>query len=133
VQSLVVSLQALSYRLSALLKARQQPQAAEVAEQLTQDVRQWRQAMQTLFQRWSEDPAAAPQTNLEQRLNDRLAALEQRISETFEFIGRDKLDQEAYRNFYRLLGGFRGVSEAMLRYAQLNGRVNLMQWQENRF
>ena len=133
VQSLVVSLQALSYRISALLHARQRPQAAEVAEQLTQDVRQWRQAMQTLFQRWSEDPAASPDANLEQRLNDRLAALEQRISETFEFIGRDKLDQEAYRNFYRLLGGFRGVSEAMLRYAQLNGRVNLMQWQENRF
>jgi hypothetical protein len=89
--------------------------------------------MQTLFQRWSEQPAASPDANLEQRLNDRLAALEQRISETFEFIGRDKLDQEAYRNFYRLLGGFRGVSEAMLRYAQLSGRMNLMQWQENRF
>ena len=133
VQSLVVTLQALSLRISALLEARQQPQAAEVAEHLTQDVRQWRQAMQTLFQRWSEEPAVAPDTDLERRLEDRLAALEQRISEAFEFIGRDKLDQEAYRNFYRLLGGFRGVSEAMLRYARHSGTMNLMQWRESRF
>jgi uncharacterized membrane protein YgaE (UPF0421/DUF939 family) len=133
VQSLVVSLRALSFRISALLEARRRPQAAEVAEHLTQDVRQWRQAIQALFQRWSQEPALAPEANLEQRLNDRLAALEQRISETFEFIGRDKLDQEAYRNFYRLLGGFRGVSEAMLRYARQSGTMNLMQWRESRF
>ena len=133
VQSLALSLQALSYRISALLEARKQPQAAEIAEHLTQDVRHWRQAIQAYFQRWSEQPALAPETGLEQRLQDRLARLEQHINEAFEFIGRDKLDQEAYRNFYRLLGGFRGASEAMLRYAQLNGRMNLMQWQENRF
>ena len=133
VQSLALSLQALSFRISALLEARQQPQAAEIAEHLTQDVRQWRQALLAYLRRWSGEPALAPETGLEQRLKDRLARLEQRIDEAFEFIGRDKLDQEAYRNFYRLLGGFRGVSEAMLRYAQLNGRMNLMQWQENRF
>jgi uncharacterized membrane protein YccC len=133
VQSLVLSLQALYHRISALLDARQQPQAAEIAEHLTQDVRQWRQTLQAYFQRWSEEPALKPETGLDQRLKDRLAALEQRISEAFELIGRDKLDQEAYRNFYRLLGGFRGVSEAMLRYAQLNGRMNLMQWHESRF
>jgi uncharacterized membrane protein YccC len=133
VPSLAVSLQALSFRISALLEARQQPQAAEIAEHLTQDVRQWRQALQAYFQRWSEEPALTPETGLDQRLKDRLAALEQRISEIFEFIGQDKLDQEAYRNFYRLLGGFRGVSEAMLRYVRQSGTMNLMQWRESRF
>jgi hypothetical protein len=123
----------LSFRISALLEARQQPQAAEIAEHLTQDVRQWRQALQAYFQRWSEEPALTPETGLDQRLKDRLAALEQRISEIFEFIGQDKLDQEAYRNFYRLLGGFRGVSEAMLRYVRQSGTMNLMQWRESRF
>jgi hypothetical protein len=133
VQALVVTMHALSFRISALVEARQQPQAAEVAEHLTQDVRQWRQAIQALLQRWSEEPAVAPETNLEQRLQDRLTALEQRISEAFEFIGRDKLDQEAYRNFYRLLGSFRGMSEAMLGYARQSGTMNLVQWRESRF
>jgi hypothetical protein len=133
VHSLALSLQALSYRVSALLEARQQPQAAGIAEQLTQDVRQWRQALQAYLQRWSQEPALAPETGLEQRLKDRLAGLEKRISETFEFIDRDKLDQEAYRNFYRLLGAFRGVSEAMLRYARQNGTMKLEQWRESRF
>ncbi len=133
VQSLVVALKALSFRISGLLEAQQQPQAAEVAEQLTQDIRQWRQAIQTLFQRWSEAPAEAADTGLEQRLHARMAALERRISEAFEVIGRDKLDHDAYRNFYRLLGGFRGVSEAMLRYARLSASMKLVQWRESRF
>ena len=133
VSLLAIELQALSFRLSALLEARQQPQAPELAEQLTQDVRHWRQALQAYFQRWSEEPALAPETGLDQRLKDRLDALEQRISETFEFIGRDKLDQQAYRNFYRLLGGFRGVSEAMLRYARQSATIDLMQMRESRF
>ena len=100
---------------------------------MTQDIRQWRQAIQALFQRWSEAPAEAAEIGLEQRLRVRMAALEQRISEAFEFIGRDKLDYDAYRNFYRLLGGFRGVSEAMLRYAKLSGSMKIVQWRESRF
>jgi uncharacterized membrane protein YccC len=133
VHFLVNELQALSFRISALLQARQQPQAAALARELTPDIREWRLAMQTLFRRWSAQPAIATDTGLEQRLADRLAALEGRISETLERVGEDQVIQQEYRNFYRLLGGFRGVSEAMLRYARQSGTMNLMQWRESRF
>jgi uncharacterized membrane protein YccC len=133
VRSLVVELQALSFRISALLEARQQPQAAALARELTADIREWRLAMQALLRRWSAQPAMVSDTGLEQRLADRLAALEGRISETLARVGQDQVAQQEYRNVYRLLGGFRGVSEAMLRYAHQSGTMNLMQWRESRF
>ena len=133
VRSLVIDLQVLSLRISALLEARQQPQAAALARELTPDIREWRQAIQALFRGWSDQPALVSETGLAQRLDDRLAALERRISESLARVGEDQVAQQEYRNFYRLLGGFRGVSEAMLRYARQSGAMNLMQWRESRF
>ncbi len=75
----------------------------------------------------------SPNSALEQRLTKKLSELETRISETFEQSGADRLKDEDYRNFYRLLGGFRGVSEAMVGYARLMKAMNLDEWRESRF
>ncbi len=133
IQSLVTNVQALSYRISGLIDARRLPQADSLVEELTQDMRQWRLAMQALFRRWSEQPSAEPEQSLEDRLQNKLSTLEERISESFERIGEGRLKREDFQNFYRLLGGFRGVSEAMVAYARLSGAMNLMPWRENRF
>jgi hypothetical protein len=36
-------------------------------------------------------------------------------------------------NFYRLLGSYRGLSEALVEYVQLAEGINWMQWEEARF
>ncbi len=54
VQALVINLQALSYRISGLIEARQRPQSEFLVQELTQDMRNWRLAIQSLFQDWSE-------------------------------------------------------------------------------
>jgi hypothetical protein len=63
----------------------------------------------------------------------KLTQLETRISESFERIGEGRLNREDYQNFYRLLGGLRGVSEALVAYARLSGAMNMVQWRESRF
>jgi hypothetical protein len=133
VQELVAKLHALSFRLRALIEARQQPQAESIARELTQDIRQWRVAIQALFDDWSKRPEQRPQQALDERPHNKLASLEARISDSFEKIGKETLVREDYQNFYRLLGAFRGLSEALVAYADLNGRMNLAQWRESRF
>ena len=133
VRALVINLQALSYRISGLINARQLPQSEFLVQELTQDMRNWRLAIQSLFQDWSEHTTVESESALEQRLSNKLSELENRISETFEQTGAGRLKDEDYRNFYRLLGGFRGVSEAMLGYARLMNTMNMNQWRESRF
>jgi uncharacterized membrane protein YccC len=133
IQALVLNLQALSYRISGLVAARQLPQADFLVQELTQDMRKWRLAMQALFQDWSGQAPVESEQALEQRLENKLSELEARISETFEQAGEGRLREEDYRNFYRLLGGFRGVSEAMVSYARLMSAMKLDEWRETRF
>jgi len=133
VRALVINLQALSFRINGLIDARQQPQAEALVQELTQDMRTWRLAIQALFQDWAAQTSIESEQALEARLTKKLSQLETRISETFEQIGEGRLKPEDYRNFYRLLGGFRGVSEAMVGYARLMSAMNLDEWRESRF
>jgi len=133
VQALVINLQALSFRISGLIDARQRPQAEALVQELTQDMRTWRLAIQALFRDWTAQASIESELALEARLTKKLSQLETRVSETFEQIGEGRLKPEDYRNFYRLLGGFRGVSEAMVGYARLMRAMNLGEWRESRF
>jgi len=133
IQALVTNLQALSYRINGVIEARGLPLSDAMAQELTQDMRQWRLAIDAFLQRCSAQPSAEPVQALEQRLAQRLSQLEARINESFERIGEDRLNNEEVQNFYRLLGGFRGVSEALVGYARLSAAMNLAQWRESRF
>ena len=54
--------------------------------------------------RLAENPVAQPADDLQERLTK----IEMRIAQTFAATGEDQLTDEAYENFYRLLGSFRG-------------------------
>ena len=77
--------------------------------------------------------AVEPGDQVQERLTARLAKFETRLDETIRLAGEDDLRDEDYENAYRLLGGFRGLSEAMIAYARLADGVNWAQWQEERF
>jgi hypothetical protein len=101
--------------------------------ELLEDVRAWRQAIEVLFRGWAEELAAESAGKLEKRLEAKLNTMETLINETFDRIEPDKLNDEDYVNFYRLLGTYRGLSEALVGYAQLAEGVNWAQWEEARF
>jgi len=134
VQALVTSLQVLALRIKALVEAREHPQNDLLVRELLAEVSAWRIAIEAIFQRWAEslevDPSGA---DLEQRLSARLHRLEQRINDTLGLAEANVISNEDYQNFYRVLGSYRGLSEAVLALAKANGDVSLVTWQEARF
>ncbi len=133
VHTLVNSLRALALRLKDLVGAGGRPQAEPLVRELLEDVRGWRQAIEVLFRVWADKLSAESAGKLEKRLEEKLSTMETRINETFNRIEPDKLKDEDYVNFYRLLGTYRGLSEALVGYVQLAEGINWMQWEEARF
>ena len=133
VQALVTSLQVLALRIKALVEARKHPQNDLLVRELLAEVRAWRIAIEAIFQRWAKRLEVDPGADLEQRLSARLHRLEQRINESLSLAEASVISNEDYENFYRVLGSYRGLSDAMLALAKTNGDVSLVTWQEARF
>jgi hypothetical protein len=133
VQALLTGLQALAYRIQALLETREAPQRESLVRELHDEVRTWRLEIERVFRSWSEDPGAERADALGARLAERLARLETRISEGLTRVTEGELGTEDYQNAYRLLGSYRGVSEAAVSYAGLAGELEWARLREERF
>jgi uncharacterized membrane protein YccC len=133
VQALVFSLQALTYRMQELLEARQNPQSQFLVEQLLADIRSWRLRIQNAFQRLSENPAVGDRERFSNVLNEILAQLESRTEEVMNQARQDQISDREGEFFYRLLGAYRGVSEALVDYAGSAGVIGWTRWREERF
>jgi hypothetical protein len=131
VQALVTSLDALAHRINDLVEARGVAQAELVEKHLLDDLRDWGEAIEERFRRWADPTeATAPVAD---RLAARLARMETHVGETFALVGEGVLSTEDYRNFYRLLGSYRGLSESAVTYAQIAEGMKWAQWREERF
>jgi hypothetical protein len=133
VQALVTSLQDLAYRIKALVDVRKHPQAELLVSQLRDDLQTWRIKVEDQFHRWSEDPTARPEGDPQARLAAKLAGLEARVKEMVDLAPQGELNDEDYKNFYRLLGSYRSLTEAVVGHARLAERFDFGQWQEARF
>ena len=133
VQTLMTSLQLLSYRMERLLGERDQPQAPFLVQQLLEDIRAWRIGIQTSFQRLAECPAAGEQEVLRERLDQTLDKLEARIKEVLDGEPEAQYNQQDAESFYRLLGAYRGVSTALVDYVGNATAIDWTLWREERF
>ena len=130
--ALVNSLQALTYRLQELQEVRGMPQSALLAAALTEDMQAWRQRVIDVFQQLSEDPSYR-ENLLRAGLDERLGQVERRIGECLEKAEGSSASPAEQQNFYRLLGAYRGTSEALLDFADLAATVDWTPWYEERF
>jgi len=89
--------------------------------------------MQEIFQSLAEDPAAVNQKALQSRLDRKLAQLEVRIKEALNKADEGQINNRESENFYRLLGAYRGVTEAAVAFAGVSGRIDWKPWYEERF
>jgi uncharacterized membrane protein YccC len=133
VQAVVTSLQGLAYRMQALLEERGNPQAQFLVQELQADVRAWRLRVQETFQRLSKNPAAGEREAFRSRLDGILGHLEKRIKGALDKAPEGPFSDRDGENFYRLLGAYRGVSEALINYAGSAGTIDWAQWKEARF
>ena len=135
VQTLVASLYALANRIKDLVEAGDYPQAELVQKRLLDDLRAWHQVIDARLQRRADDPTQyiEPTADVRKRLADRLARLEASIEEIFTRSDNGELSTADYDSLYRLLGSYRGLSEAAIGYAQLADGINWAPWREARF
>jgi hypothetical protein len=129
----VTTLQGLVYRIENLLEARESRQAESLAREMQESVHAWRARIESLFVKWSGNPGIEPAVDLEQRLAAVLSVLEQRIDAIIAQPDRATLSEEDGENFYRLLGAYRGVSEATVAYAGNAATIDWDNWREEKF
>jgi uncharacterized membrane protein YccC len=129
---LVNSLQALSYRLQEMQVARSLSQSAMLTRKLKNDMLAWRERVIEIMQQLSIDPAY--RKKLERgRLDTLLAGLENRIEQCLDGTAEHELSSADEQNFYRLLGAYRGTSEALLEFAHQAATVDWNPWYKERF
>jgi uncharacterized membrane protein YccC len=133
IQAVVTSLQGLSYRMQELLEERGNPQARFLVQELQADVRVWRLGVQETFQRLAKNPAAGERGVFRSRLSEIMDRLEKRIKSALDQTPKGQLSDRDAENFYRLLGAYRGVSEALVIYAGSAATIDWEQWKEERF
>jgi hypothetical protein len=133
IQAIVASLQVIVYRMEDLIEARAAPHAEVIVRELTEDVRAWRLVIEKGCRRWSDRPADRDPLELREGLEARLAKLNERVEEVMNAAGEGEVTDEEGMNFYELLGGFRGFSEAALVYAGAAQEIDWGELREERF
>jgi hypothetical protein len=70
---------------------------------------------------------------MRERLTAILGHLEGRIKETLNLAREGELSDRDGEHFYRLLGAYRGLSEAAIAYAGAANGIDWGPWRESRF
>jgi len=133
----VINLQALTNRLPEHLGARGGVQAERLVQELQvqelQDsIRAWQTRMQKTFRFLSKDPTAGNREQFYAILGEIINDLEVRVRETLNTISEDRLAPQDGENFYRLLGAYQGVSEAMDDYVASTDAIHWSRWKEEK-
>jgi uncharacterized membrane protein YccC len=130
---LVTSLQSLVYRIDEMFAARSSTRISSNEErELTADLMKWGQGIEHMFEQWSIQPEALVEEKRAQHFRTRLSEFESKTETFLARIGND-ISEQSGENFYRLLGGFRGVSEAAVSYTETARSIDWNQWREERF
>jgi hypothetical protein len=124
-KALATSVQTLAERIEALIRSRGLPQSPAMARALAEDVRAWRLAVQALLLGLARVPEGGDVDELRARLDRKLAEVEARTEQAMaddpDFDAAPELNQ----NSYRLLGAYRGLSEALVRFSY---RARMLDW-----
>jgi hypothetical protein len=134
VQSLTTSLQALSDRLQAMVEVRPVTDEPSVlARELLADMRAWRVGMKDVLGRLSTDAGSLEHGSAGVRLEARLDQLEARVEEALRKGDDQRMPSAVLDNMYRLLGAYRGLSEALVQVTQSTAPIDWARLREARF
>jgi uncharacterized membrane protein YccC len=133
VQAVVTCMQGLSYRMKELLEERARPQAQFLVQALEVDMRTWHRKVQKTYQRLSVNPAVGEKETFRRNLDGILERLEKQIKGALNQASKGQLSDRDAESFYRLLGAYRGVSEALVNYTGSAETIDWPLWTEERF
>lgn len=131
--ALVAALRAIAHRIEELLEARGSKQSDELARALSDDVAGWRDEIKITLAQWASRPEGEISLELRQRLANWLADLQKHVDSVADEEERRAIPEDELEGFYRVLGSYRGVSEALSLYAKAASAINWPEWREERF
>jgi uncharacterized membrane protein YccC len=129
VQELVISLSMLGDRMRDLMAMRDVEHAESWVREVLDEVRAWRLAIQGVFEQVAEVPEDLALDDLRDRLSARMDQIEAQISGAIERGSTIGASADESENLFRELGGFRGVSEALISVVD---RSKMLDWQRLR-
>jgi hypothetical protein len=104
-----------------------------LVRELGDEVGSWRELLEEAFHAWSGAEEADPGQNVHERLSGRLAQLSARVEEEVSRIQANKTGDAAGEGFYRVLGAFRGVTNAGIAYDERSREIDWEAWREEQF
>jgi len=136
VQALIARVQALGFRMGELMDARTAPQAALLVREPLPDLHSWRLGVQRALRSFSKQPtgtlAATSVTQLREALTEKLVQLEPCIEDTMNTVTEGEISADD-ESFYRLLGAYRAISDAVVDYADIAQGIDWEPWYDSRF
>ena len=133
VQNLLIGLQAIAYRIDELLDSRADVPPQSLADELADDIRDWRVRLGSVLAGWALSPESRADDELRERLPVWRTELDRRIEAATASERAAGIDDAEWGRFYRLLGGYRGVSSALLSYGRSARKIDWAAWREERF
>ena len=132
-QALTDGLQALAYRMQDLIEARATPQSQVLVRELSDQVRPWRIGLQEILCNLSQQPEAADFAEFRAQLDTTLERFEGPIEKAVAGADQTGVSTRENENSFRLLGLFRGVSEALVNFAKQARGIDWAHLREDRF
>jgi hypothetical protein len=132
-QAIVASLQSLADRMQGLAEANRYTQSMRLPKELRPGVSDWQMAVQNTLSNLSGDPTSGNRDAFQSRLSGIMAVLERSIQLELDKGGAGRISARDGENFYRMLGAWRGVSEALITYAGSTTPVDWTPWREEHF
>ena len=114
-------------RIQALLESHSNPPSQFFIDELLADTRAWRLTMQEAFQSLSKHSIIENGTGFRNKTGKITGHLEARIETMLNNTDYDQISEMDRDNFYRLLGAYRGISDALLEHS---GNARLIDWEE---
>jgi len=133
IQSLLTGLQELAARIRELLDERSSLRDPFLVNELGDVARNWRLILQEAFEGLSCAPVNVDRETYRTRIDEMMNKLETRIRETLDKSPEKQFGLDDGKNFYRLLGAYQGVSEALVEYAGSAGVIDWAPWHDERF
>ena len=132
-QAIVTSLKKLAFHLEELFTIRRQPELKPLLKALQHDAEEWKNYLIEIFNSLEKDLNTSDYNSCRERLDRIIQNIEEAINGVMSEQGNTSLIAEDYHSFYRLLGAYRSVSEALLEYVALAEKIDSNEWREVRF
>ena len=132
-QAIITSLKKLAFHLEELLIIRRQPELKPLLKALQHDAEEWKNYLIEIFNSFEKDPTTSDFDSRHEKLDRIVQNIEDAINDVMLKQGNTSLTAEDYHSFYRLLGAYRSVSEALLEYVTMAGKIDSNEWREVRF